>query len=399
MANGEIDMKKACFGAVLSWMLVLFVGGFAQAGLYNPCEVDEGPFVSNFLTMVDEKGMERRGFQETYLKYATLNLPEDKITGLFQRRYLLVGERLSANRDKLTPTDKLSLSEYWIRRGRSLEAKLLLLPLARQPGKNFLILANLATACILQAETKQGAEKALEYREAADYLTEALSLWPTYFDELTDTDLKTLLQTMNWIPEETHMRCRTAEEYLLKLVRGRQRESVQSKGMYDAVDPLFTNDKGPVQYVNDAGAFEPGKLAKDELAKFPEGKINQAIAIVQQLLIWLPRDNRLFWQLGELYNARGTANDLRAAQRIFQELVYDRGLTQVKELKHRRAELNNFKIPEQQSGRIIEPPKEEEVETVNWRTLGVGFGAGAIVAIFAQWQIREIRRRRQSGAK
>src|SRR5207244_13551603 len=71
---------------------------------------------------------------------------------------------------------------------------------------------------------------------------------------------------------------------------------------------------GPVRFVGESGQYEAGKLAATERAKLPA----EALAIVQQLVIWLPEDTRLYWLLGELYNASG---DIAAAARIFDECV------------------------------------------------------------------------------
>jgi tetratricopeptide (TPR) repeat protein len=73
------------------------------------------------------------------------------------------------------------------------------------------------------------------------------------------------------------------------------------------VFPLF-----PVQWVNEQGVYEPGKLAESERAKLPA----DAVAIVQQLLLWNRDDTRLYWLLGELYAANGR---LREAEIIFDQ--------------------------------------------------------------------------------
>ena len=51
----------------------------------------------------------------------------------------------------------------------------------------------------------------------------------------------------------------------------------------------------PVRFANDGGIYQPGALATAERAKLPP----DAIAIVQQLLLWYPTDSRLYWLLGE----------------------------------------------------------------------------------------------------
>lgn len=69
-----------------------------------------------------------------------------------------------------------------------------------------------------------------------------------------------------------------------------------------------------VRFVGPSGQFEPGKLAAAEQKKLA----TNAVAIVQQLALWLPNDTQLLWQLGELANAHG---DIRTAADIFESCV------------------------------------------------------------------------------
>lgn len=91
--------------------------------------------------------------------------------------------------------------------------------------------------------------------------------------------------------------------------------------------PLF----GEVKFVNDAGVYEPGKLAADEKKKLPA----DAMAVVQQLLLWSPEDTGLYWLLGELYAVDGQFEE---AKRIFDICVDTRQYSNRKVLKdHRQA--------------------------------------------------------------
>ncbi len=69
-----------------------------------------------------------------------------------------------------------------------------------------------------------------------------------------------------------------------------------------------------VNFVNAAGDYEPGALAEAEKAKLPP----DAIAVVQQLVLWFPADVRLYWLLGELYAAKG---EFKPAKDIMDECV------------------------------------------------------------------------------
>src|SRR5262249_35813266 len=115
---------------------------------------------------------------------------------------------------------------------------------------------------------------------------------------------------------------RAAEEYHLKLVRQRlqaPKDSLQ-------IDDLFR-----VKYVGEKGTFEPGTIAAEERKKLPAN----AVAIVQQLALWLPADTRLLWQLADLANAYG---DIRMAAAIFDGLVTDFAQT-APELRQRRQQM------------------------------------------------------------
>lgn len=368
-------MKFASF--LLGWVLVLALPTTLPAGLYNPCELDEGPFILDFSNPSTGKG-----FRETLLKVRSFAMDKVAADSPFRQRYLLMADALSTDNSRLTPQEKLSGSEYFLRRRQPLKAKFLLLSLARQPGDNFLILSNLATACQQLAEDKQGTEKASEYQQAIDYVNEALRIWPKTWEQLSEGQRR-FLQNMYWT-EETFVRCRTAEEYYLKLLRGRQREALQGK-VIETVDALFplAQDAGPaICYLANQGKFEPGKLAAAEKAKLPEQSVDRALQVVQQLVFWLPFDNRLYWQLGELYNARGQPQDLRAARKIFDELVWDRKV-QFKEVKDRRAVLNELAIPEETSGpaltenfleKKLQKAEEESSKPIDWKNPGRGRG-------------------------
>src|SRR5207244_12073881 len=79
------------------------------------------------------------------------------------------------------------------------------------------------------------------------------------------------------------------------------------------VGPLWEGVKPPtpLRFVGDREKYEAGSIARAEKAKLPP----DAVEIVEQLLIWLPHDDRLFWLLGELLNARGEY--VTAGQEVF----------------------------------------------------------------------------------
>jgi hypothetical protein len=116
-------------------------------------------------------------------------------------------------------------------------------------------------------------------------------------------------------------KCQRAEELQLRLVRQRQREAKDAAGL----DDLFG-----VRYVGDSGKYEAGQLTASERKKLP----SDAVALAQQLALWLPADGRLLWQLGELAGAHG---DVRTAANILEGCVGEFGLRDPELRQHRQA--------------------------------------------------------------
>jgi hypothetical protein len=178
--------------------------------------------------------------------------------------------------------EEADLGALYVRLGRPNEAVELLRQAQRQHPHHFAIAANLGTAWQLAGNLQQ----------AALALQDAVRLAPGK-----------VLQ---------------AEEYHLKLVQGRLKARQSGE-----LDELFG-----ARYVGDAGKFAPAKLAAAEKKKLPA----RAVAVAQQLALWLPADGPLLWQLAELANAHG---DVRNAAAMFDGCVvqFNMGST---ELRRRR---------------------------------------------------------------
>ncbi|HMO37223.1 MAG TPA: hypothetical protein PKA06_14390, partial [Gemmatales bacterium] len=91
---------------------------------------------------------------------------------------------------------------------------------------------------------------------------------------------------------------RPFEQLHLRLVQLRLRENL-GRGMQPDLDLLFGRPSAPFRFHDETGKWNYGQLAAAEVAKLPGQSIDQAIQQVQQLLIWLPDDGRLHWQLAE----------------------------------------------------------------------------------------------------
>ncbi len=191
--------------------------------------------------------------------------------------------QVAAKERKLTSDEYADLGALLIRLGDIEAAVALLRDGDRQHPGNYRITSNLGTAWQLSGDLDR----------AADTLRQAARLAPGKFQK--------------------------AEELQLKLVRGRLR---QERGAVD-LDDLFG-----VRFVGESGKFEPGKLAAAERKKLP----SDAVALSQQLALWLPHDGRLLWLIGELANAHG---DVKTAADIFENCVGQFGLSTPALREHR----------------------------------------------------------------
>jgi hypothetical protein len=175
-------------------------------------------------------------------------------------------EAAARSRD-LTADESADLGALYVRLGKPQQAIGILRPAARQHPEHFRIAAHLGTAWQLAGDLEQ----------AAAALEDAVRLAPD-----------------KW---------REGEDYHLKLVRLRLREG---KREMSAPDDLFG-----VRFTG-----RPG----ERLTDLPPN----AVAVAQQLALWLPADGRLLWLLGELANAHG---DVRTAANILDGCVTEFGLS------------------------------------------------------------------------
>ncbi len=192
--------------------------------------------------------------------------------------------KLAAER-KLTAEEAADLGALYVRLGEASRAVEVLRTAQRDNPNHFHLIANLGTAWQMQGDLTQ----------AAACLEQAARLAPD--------------------------KQRKAEQLHGRLVRLRAREPRDAQEL----DDLFG-----IRYVGPSGKFEPGQLAEAQRKRLPD----DAIALVQQLALWLPSDGRLLWQLAELAGANG---DVATAAAITDGCVTEFGLRAAELHRHRRA--------------------------------------------------------------
>ncbi|MCE9565320.1 MAG: hypothetical protein K8U57_25075 [Planctomycetes bacterium] len=200
-------------------------------------------------------------------------------------------------------------------------------------------------------------------------------------------------------------------EYLPHFYQLRRHESDARKGLSpterskadetEDVLPLFPlpgadGPKPAVRFVNEKGEYEPGTIAASEKAKLPP----DAIAVVQQLLLWFPGEARLSWLLAELYAAQG---EIGPAVELFEEATWGRQYGNRKVLMaHRQAVMavdkarpRNVSAEDQplvQATETALPPGSGEKPMISMETIGLYFGVVGLVAVLAL--VRTVMKRR-----
>jgi tetratricopeptide (TPR) repeat protein len=343
-------------------------------------------FRENYLAILDVYGVaqERKTNPEARLPEGHLPLESP----FLQRSLLILYLQNVDNRRGLTLVHKFNLSAYLLYMGNAAEAHDLLVDEARSHPDHFLVLANLAAALF----------KLQRYDAAIEVQRQALAAWPRDYGDVKDGELKKFLERGGWDPGD-HDFYRRAEETFLTFIQLRAKEGPDKK--YTTVDALFADREGkPLRFIDDDGGYTPGTLAKAERDKLPRGHIET----IQQLLLWLPEDQRLLWLYAELLLAQG---EIKSARDIFQLLPNpdkrgDSPLKMVDEYKKHRAAVMALPIPHEEvvvPSSTIDDMEKKLNDAVGppypWRHVTLAFFIGVAVALFAYWQFREMRRRHQ----
>jgi hypothetical protein len=389
----------------------LIAAGAARAGIYNTSQAETVRSVPS--------GGNVRNFLETFIYVRSIGIDKVDKSNRLRNAYFL-SEALAGGRASgaLTLEQKLDYSAVLIRRKKFQQAIDYLGPLVRQHSEIFFFESHLAMA--YWASGQPGYD-----RRAVTHLDDALTNWPKTFAKLSKEQQAFVTGPMAW-SESDFVFFRKTETYLLDLMRRRLAEPAGKP--FEAVDAIFTDGQKPpkaIRFVNDEGAFEPGRLAAAERSKLPA----DALEIVEQLNLWMPEDARLYWLLGEVANTLWTPEQLtvdkklpkeqldaaiekyrlaifniNAGSSIFNELV-ETYLVRAADLRARRRTLGEFKATVKDIDVDSFEGDEKKLVAVvplstppmNPRMIAVIFAAGAAVGIFAIWQFQEIRRRRRAG--
>jgi predicted Zn-dependent protease len=264
-------------------------------------------------------------------------------------------------------TDPAAKAVDLIRLTRADEAVNLLVPLSRGRSPDFRVLMNLAHA----------------YARRGDW-GDAIPVHSLAAEEAVPADLP------GTTPDQRKWLTRVERQFYSKwLVINRDRAAKRYAAETEGVFPLF-----PVNWVNDAGVYEPGRLADAERAKLPA----DAVPVVQQLLLWAPGDTGLYWLLAELYAATGR---LRQAEVIIRQCVEGRQFSNRAVLMaHRKAVMAAVaELPADTSSDPVlvpdAPPAANGGDFLpsEGRLIAVGAGFGVLAAVLIGLQVRAVWKR------
>ncbi len=366
----------------------------ARAGVYQPesllaCDIDEHGFtqvlpLETFLTMIN-------------ILKKTDNPQNDEAKALKKRIAEL--ERTTAVGPK--PEDLIELAADYLRFRHDpasiANALNLLQPLSRNAPDDikFLVLSLQAQAHFLNSTFRESHTN--QDSAVIDYS------FPKKIAGLSPAQLK-------WYR-------RLEKDYNLPFIQRRMKDAEQkrasNKEVVDAIFPTPGGGAEPVRFVGESGQFEAGAIAAKEKAKLP----TDAIAIVQQLILWHVDDGRLWWLLAELYNAVG---DLKDSARVFKLCVDEVKYTNFQLRRHDEAVLSALEPilkkeaqdaqlqakAEEDTRKAVENARKAEEDKMaqslyerrqkyQWAIVGVI----AVVLFVGYWQAREILRRAQGRRK
>jgi tetratricopeptide (TPR) repeat protein len=333
--------------------MALFALGLAtpiRAGIYIPGEEPE--LVGKDGT-VQELPFDQFRLRHEELKAIPIPTPESAMRKAYLKRR---AELESRPPDRLPVQDLVSLGECEARLGdRDKSFSAYRLAASREP-ENFLAQSGLAAIHLMRGELRDA--RLTQFR--------AERLRPAELPAMTKAQTAWMLRV---------------EKLLGQLLRERLLEFNQKTPLQTlTVDDLFG-----VQFVGPSGDYEAGSIAAEQKEKLP----GDAVAIVQQLVLWFPHDARLLWLLGELYNANG---QIREALDIFKQCM-DRGFRTDALKEHPivlRDKIEQIAAAEKQKQIEEEQKQFNKHPEILWVVGGLG---GVAIVLLVLWQVRIFWRR------
>lgn len=271
-----VSTSLACASGWCAVALLLGLPGWLHAGLYYSGERQA------------ELPSQWRGFllDQRLLRGIAVKPSASVPASPARVRYQQEAERLTrlAAERALSADEAADLGALLVRLGEPARALSVLRTAQNQHPDHFHLAANLGCAAHLDGDLDQ----------AAAFLQRAVTLAPGPL--------------------------RPAEQLHLKVVRLRGRPGA---------DPQALDDLFGIRYVGPDGTYQPGQLAPEQRKALPA----EALALTQQLALWLPADARLLWQLGELANVHG---DPTTAAALMDGCVTEFGLRSEDLRRHRQ---------------------------------------------------------------
>jgi hypothetical protein len=269
-----------------------------------------------------------------------------------------------------TEQDMVNLSACLIYLGEYMKAIDLLENFTRNNRErrltNFMLFANLGSAYQILGQLDR----------ATNYLQDARDYFPKPG------------QTLDGMTKEQLDWYREAEKAQYRLLIERRKEAANAVAGQPAAAPQSVDNLFGVRFVGESGKYEAGKLAAAEKEK----RSKNDMALVQQLMLWLPEpsglsDVRLYWLQGELLNVEG---DVKNASDVLGRCSWDRNFNPAELRDHRQV--------------LVEALADKKPQPVAWlpdtsKLIVVGAGSAVVVAFLAFLQLREMRRRRQASLR
>ena len=363
------------------FLIALLFAAPAAAGLYSPAE--------GFLFELDEQGFAKPiqftgGFDSILgnTRAVAIEKAGEPLNDYRARALKRIQDRKAKGVPNLTPEELAGNTADLILANRGDEALNLLQPLTRGRRAGFIPYTHLA-----RAHAGRG-----EWREAADQQSVALRdvEFPEKFGRLS--------------PEQLRWLKRVERDYYFPLLAHRADEARFARGgsQPEDVDPLFPSvppprrPTDPVRFEEANGEYRPGSMPEAERKKLPP----DALAIVQQLVLWHPQDARLYWLLGELYNAEG---DVEAAAKIMDECTFVMGYRSPVLRRHKlilqeaAATQAQARAEEAEKARAAAAAEEQaardaerDYQKRRWWIIACAVGLGVLLVYY---QVREVVRR------